>query len=156
MTASAAVKTAPAVKAPAEARLPASGESSGYASVIQTAESSGVRTGLAMGRGEPVLWGGAARSSPMKAIATIESTSASIEAIAINENSAVRLVDIRRLPKAPRICGEQSVRSGHRQAEIASVSGHARWSHGHAISTSSLPARPVDRLHAAFQRGASE
>lgn len=94
MSASTPMKTATAVKAPAEARLPASGESSGYASMIQTAESSGVRTGLGMGRSEPVLWGWAVKSSPMKPTATIESTSAGIEAIAINENSAVGLVAV--------------------------------------------------------------
>src|SRR5712691_9006567 len=94
MTASAAVETSTAMKASAEARLPAGGEASTHASVIKTAECAGVGARLGMRCSESVLRGRAMKVSPMKATATIESTSGSIEVIAIHEHSAVGYVAV--------------------------------------------------------------
>jgi hypothetical protein len=87
MKTSAAMETASTMKAAPEARLAASRKPSRDASMIEATESAGVHATLAVGRRESMLWRPTVKSSPMKPM--IEPASASVEVIAINENSAV-------------------------------------------------------------------
>lgn len=88
----AAMETASTMKAATEARLPASRKPSRDASMIEATESAGVHASLAVGRRESMLWRPTVKSSPMRPM--IEPASASVEVIAINENSAVGHVTV--------------------------------------------------------------
>ena len=75
MKASPTVKSAATMEASAKARLPAGGEASGHATMIKTAESPGMISGLSVRRSESMLRSRAVKFSPVEPTAVKTATS---------------------------------------------------------------------------------